>query len=99
MGDMRLGIAHHFGWAVAVTASADHAVVDRRRIELIEPDLPPAPIHHAGGPHLFHRQAEPLDRRLARAGPRPRTPLDADAARAVARACPLCGDASPAGMI
>ena len=58
---MRLGIAHHFGWAVAVTASANHEVVDRRRIELIEPDLPPAPIHHEGGPHLLHRQGEALD--------------------------------------
>ena len=58
---MRLGIAHHLGWAVAVTASADHEVVDRRRIELIEPGLPAAPIHHEGGPHLLHRSAEPLD--------------------------------------
>ena len=47
---MRLGIAHHFGWAVAVTASADHQVVDRRRIELIEPGMPAAPIHHEGKP-------------------------------------------------
>lgn len=45
---MRLGIAHHFGWAVAVTVSADHRVVDRRRIELIEPGMPTAPIHHEG---------------------------------------------------
>jgi hypothetical protein len=58
---MRLGIAHHFGWAVAVTADADHEVVDRRRIELIEPGLPAAPIHHEGGPHLLHRSGEPLD--------------------------------------
>jgi hypothetical protein len=43
---MRLGVADHFGWAVAVTASADHEVVDRRRIELIEPGVPTAPIHH-----------------------------------------------------
>ena len=27
---MRVGIAHHFGWAVAVTASPDFEVVDRR---------------------------------------------------------------------
>ena len=45
---MRLGVAHHFGWAVAVTASADHEVVDRRRIELIEPGVATAPIHHEG---------------------------------------------------
>jgi len=41
-----LGIADHFGWAVAVTASADHDVVDRRRIELVEPDVTAAPIHY-----------------------------------------------------
>jgi hypothetical protein len=48
---MRLGIADHFGWAVAVTASADHRVEDRRRIELVEPGLSPAPIHY-DSPHL-----------------------------------------------
>src|SRR4029077_14081658 len=58
---MRLGIAHHFGWAVAVTATAAHEVVDRGRIELIEPGFPTAPIHHEGGPHLLHRSGEPLD--------------------------------------
>jgi hypothetical protein len=45
---MRLGIADHLGWAVAVTASADHEVVDRRRIALIEPGLTAAPIHYEG---------------------------------------------------
>ncbi len=49
---VRLGIAHHLGWAVAVTASAGHVVVDRRRIELIEPGMPAAPIEH---------EAKPLD--------------------------------------
>jgi hypothetical protein len=58
---MRLGIAHHFGWAVAVSASDDHRVVDRRSIELIEPGLSTAPIHYEGGAHLLHRSAEPLD--------------------------------------
>jgi hypothetical protein len=43
---MRLGIADHFGWAVAVTASEDHEVVDRRRIELVEPGVTPAPMHY-----------------------------------------------------
>lgn len=47
---MRLGVAHHLGWAVAVTASADHQVVDRRRIDLIEPGMASAPIHHEGKP-------------------------------------------------
>jgi hypothetical protein len=47
---MRLGIAHHLGWAVAVVASTDGTVVDRRRIELIEPGVATAPIHHEGKP-------------------------------------------------
>jgi hypothetical protein len=43
---VRLGIADHLGWAVAVTASDEHEVVDRRRIELVEPGVSPAPIHY-----------------------------------------------------
>ena len=43
---MRVGIADHLGWAIAVTTSADHEVVDRRRIELIEPGISAAPIHY-----------------------------------------------------
>jgi hypothetical protein len=43
---LRLGIADHLGWAVAVTASAGYEVVDRRRIELVEPGISPAPIHY-----------------------------------------------------
>ena len=44
LGGVRLGIADHLGWAVAVTASSDYDVVDRRRIALIEPGMPTAPI-------------------------------------------------------
>jgi hypothetical protein len=43
---VRVGIADHLGWAIAVTASAEHEVVDRRRIALIEPGLSAAPIHY-----------------------------------------------------
>ena len=60
-GGLRLGISHHLGWAVAVTATADHHVVDRRRIELLEDGLPVAPIHHEGGAHEMHRSGPPLD--------------------------------------
>ena len=45
-GDVRVGIADHLGWAIAVTASADHEVVDRRRIALVEPGISAAPIHY-----------------------------------------------------
>jgi hypothetical protein len=47
---VRVGIAHHLGWAVAVSVSAGHAVVDRRRIELVEPGLPTAPVEHDARP-------------------------------------------------
>ena len=60
MNGVRLGIVHHLGWAVAVTAAADHEVVDRRRIDLIEPGLPAAPIHHQGGAHAMHSRSKPL---------------------------------------
>jgi hypothetical protein len=60
---MRIGIAHHLGWAVVVTADDGHEVVDRRRIELVADDLPAAPVHHEGGPHELHRSGDPLDDR------------------------------------
>lgn len=41
-----IGIYDHLGWAVAVTATGDYVVVDRRRIELLEPGMPSMPIHH-----------------------------------------------------
>jgi len=48
---MRVGIADHFGWAIAVTASAEFEVADRRRLELVEPGMTAAPIHYDG--HRF----------------------------------------------
>ena len=44
-----LGVADHSGWAVCVTVAASRGVpviVDRRRIELIEPGVPSQPYHH-----------------------------------------------------
>lgn len=43
---VRVGIADHLGWAIAVTASEAHEVVDRRRIEMVEPGVSEAPIHY-----------------------------------------------------
>jgi hypothetical protein len=45
---LRVGIYDHLGWAVAVTASPGHEVVDRRRIELLGRGQPNAPVHHPG---------------------------------------------------
>ena len=44
-----LGVADHNGWAVCVTLAADRGfpvVVDRRRLDLIEPGVPSQPYHH-----------------------------------------------------
>ncbi len=65
---MRVGMAHHLGWAVAVTASADHRVVDRRRIALVEPGMPAAPVHHEGKPLDDDAAAELVARVRASAG-------------------------------
>jgi hypothetical protein len=46
MDAVRVGIFDHFGWAVAVTADAAHEVVDRRRVELVEAGVTPAPFHY-----------------------------------------------------
>ena len=51
---MRVGIAHHLGWAVMVTSDADFDVVDRRRVQLVDDGLSAAPVHHIGGPHVIH---------------------------------------------
>ena len=41
------GVSDHNGWAVVVCV-ADGKVLDRRRIELVEPGLPNMPHHHVG---------------------------------------------------
>lgn len=41
-----VGVADHSGWAVLVTAMPDGAVVDRRRVELVDDELPRLPHHH-----------------------------------------------------
>jgi hypothetical protein len=44
-----LGVADHNGWAVCVTVAANRGVpvvVNRRRIELVEPGVPSQPYHH-----------------------------------------------------
>ena len=58
---VHVGVAHHLGWAVLVTATDEFAVADRRRVELVDADLPAAPIHHRGGAHEMHGTGEPLD--------------------------------------
>jgi hypothetical protein len=53
-----IGVSDHGGWAVLVTVADDGALLDRRRVELVDEDLPGIP-HHSQG------QALPLDEAVA----------------------------------
>lgn len=82
---LRVGVAHHFGWAAVVTAGPDHHVVDRRRIELVEPGFPTAPIHHEGASLDDHALSELVAEARASAQ-RATTSALAELARSVAGA-------------
>ena len=41
-----IGVSDHGGWAVLVTVAADGTLLDRRRVELVDDDLPAIPHHH-----------------------------------------------------
>jgi hypothetical protein len=49
-----IGVSDHGGWAVLVTAARDGTLLDRRRVELVDAELPKLPHHHEG-------QGLPLD--------------------------------------
>ena len=53
-----IGVSDHGGWAVLVTVAGDGTLLDRRRVELVDGDLPKIP-HHTEG------QALPLDEAVA----------------------------------
>jgi hypothetical protein len=53
-----IGVSDHGGWAVLVTVARDGTLLDRRRVELVDDDLPAIPHHHEG-------QALPLDEAVA----------------------------------
>jgi len=49
-----VGVSDHGGWAVLVTVARDGTLLDRRRVDLVDEDLPKLP-HHSEG------QGLPLD--------------------------------------
>ena len=46
--DAIIGVSDHGGWAVLVTVAGDGTLLDRRRVELVDEDLPKIP-HHSEG--------------------------------------------------
>ena len=57
-GDAIIGVSDHGGWAVLATVAGDGTLLDRRRIELVDADLPKIP-HHS------EAQGLPLDEAVA----------------------------------
>ncbi len=51
MPEAIIGVSDHGGWAVLVTVDRNGALVDRRRVELVDEGLPKIP-HHSEGQRL-----------------------------------------------
>ena len=58
-----IGVSDHGGWAVLVTAAGDGALLDRRRVELVDDGLPKIP-HHSECQRLPIDQAVALVERV-----------------------------------
>src|SRR3984885_15351457 len=58
-----IGVSDHGGWAVLVTVAGDGTLLDRRRVELVDEDLPKIP-HHTEGQALPLHEAVALVERV-----------------------------------
>jgi len=58
-----IGVSDHGGWAVMVTVAGDGTLLDRRRVELVDEDLPKIP-HHSEGQSLPIHEAVALVERV-----------------------------------
>src|ERR1700728_1334760 len=58
-----IGVSDHGGWAVLVTATGDGTLLDRRRVELVDENLPKIP-HHSEGQTLPLHEAVALVERV-----------------------------------
>ena len=58
-----VGVSDHGGWAVFVTVASDGTLLDRRRVELVDANLPKIP-HHSEGQRLPPERAVALVERV-----------------------------------
>src|ERR1700686_700229 len=61
--DAVIGVSDHGGWAVLVTVASDGTLLDRRRVELVDEDLPKIP-HHSEAQSLPIQEAVALVERV-----------------------------------
>jgi hypothetical protein len=62
-GDGIIGVSDHGGWAVLVTVAGDGTLLDRRRVELVDENLPKIP-HHSEAQRLPLDEAVELVERV-----------------------------------
>lgn len=94
-----VGVSDHAGWAVLMTVAPGGALLDRRRVELLDDGLPKLPFHHECQALPLPQAEELIARVRASAASHARDSLDA-LAREVAkpivgialRACPPLPD-------
>lgn len=75
-----IGISDHGGWAILVTATADGRLLDRRRVELVDENLPSIPHHHEAQMLPMNEAVALVERVRASAEQHARHALDAVAA-------------------
>ena len=80
-----VGVSDHDGWAVLITVAADTTVLDRRRIELVDANLPSLPHHREGQKLPIDKALALVDRVRASADRHAATHLDALASTVAAR--------------
>ena len=64
-----IGVSDHGGWAVLVTVASDGTLLDRRRVDLVDDDLPKIP-HHSEAQRLPIDEAVSLVERVRRSAER-----------------------------
>jgi hypothetical protein len=57
-----IGESDHGGWAVLVTVAGDGTLLDRRRVELVDKDLPKIPHHSEGQALPLHEAVAMVER-------------------------------------
>lgn len=72
-----VGVADHAGWAVLMTVTRDGALLDRRRVELLDQGLPSLPHHHDAQALPLPEAVDLIERVRASAERHARARLDA----------------------
>ena len=71
-----IGVSDHAGWAALVTVTGDGTILDRRRAELIDSDLPSMPHHHDAQVLPIEQGVELVERVRVSAGRHAKLRLD-----------------------